>query len=327
MPEPVDTPIPATQTPARPKLLFVDDERRILVSLKSIFRDHYEVRITTSGAEALEILREWPADVIISDQRMPEIPGVEVLKGAAEIRPATTRILLTGYSDLEAIIGSVNESEVFRFVSKPWKRDDLNRTMAAAVAQARHTQSDGSVSEPVAATPAPAPTQQNGAEVLVLDSNSAERQALVHTLSSEWRLHAAGTIDEALSCIRDHPDIGVVLTESVFEGGAVTALVNALRRARPELVYIVITHEPDAGHIIDLINFGRIYRVLRKPLRASVLRGAVNVANHRHQQLRRDPERAQRLAGSVDAMPEHGSGASLFTRIRTLLGIGRSRTA
>jgi DNA-binding NtrC family response regulator len=241
------------------------------------------------------------------------------------VRPATTRILLTGYSDLEAIIGSVNDSEVFRFVSKPWKRDDLSRTMAAAVAQAR--QADTHTQAPAPAAPAPAQTKQAGADVLVLDSNSAERQALVHTLSSEWTLHAAGTIDEALSCIRDSPNIGVVLTESIFEGGAVTSLVNALRRARPELVYIVITHEPDAGHIIDLINFGRIYRVLRKPLRASVLRGAVNVANHRHQQLRRDPERAKRLAGSVDAMPEQGAGAGLFNRIRTLLGMGRSRPA
>ncbi len=320
---------PVAEATQRPRLLFVDDERRVLVSLKSIFRNDYEVRTTTSGDEALQILRDWDADVIISDQRMPEMTGVEVLKAAAEIRPQTTRVLLTGYSDLEAIIGSVNDSEVFRFVSKPWRRDDLSKTMTAAVRLARQVQitpqsdeshSEGSASAAVESADLAEETPENATGILVLDSNPSEQQALQLTLGASWPTYAAGTIDEALDLMERHPNIGVVITESVFEGGAVTSLVNGLKQARPQLVYIILTHQPDAGHIIDLINYGQIYRVLRKPLRASVLRGVVTLAARRHLQMMSDPSHARRAQGSVDVLPAAQQDATVFSRIRRFLG-------
>ncbi len=321
---------PSAAAAGRPRLLFVDDERRVLVSLKSIFRNDYDVRTTTSGDEALQILREWDADVIVSDQRMPEITGVEVLKAAAEIRPQTTRVLLTGYSDLEAIIGSVNDSEVFRFVSKPWRRDDLSKTMTAAVRLAREApaapelergDSDPTAAEPVApAAPSMPELPANTTGVLVLDSNSSEQQALQHTLGMSWPTYAAATIDEALQLLDAHPNIGVVITESVFEGGAVTSLVNGLRHARPQLVYIILTHQPDAGHIIDLINYGQIYRVLRKPLRASVLRGVVTLAARRHQSMMNDPGQAQRAREGLEMLPSERQDGNVFNRIRRFLG-------
>ncbi len=321
---------PSAAAAGRPRLLFVDDERRVLVSLKSIFRNDYDVRTTTSGDEALQILREWDADVIVSDQRMPEITGVEVLKAAAEIRPQTTRVLLTGYSDLEAIIGSVNDSEVFRFVSKPWRRDDLSKTMTAAVRLAREapaapelerSDSDPAAAEPVApAAPSMPELPANTTGVLVLDSNPSEQQALQHTLGMSWPTYAAATIDEALQLLDAHPNIGVVITESVFEGGAVTSLVNGLRHARPQLVYIILTHQPDAGHIIDLINYGQIYRVLRKPLRASVLRGVVTLAARRHQSMMNDPGQAQRAREGLEMLPSERQVGNVFNRIRRFLG-------
>ncbi len=320
---------PVAEATQRPRLLFVDDERRVLVSLKSIFRNDYEVRTTTSGDEALQILRDWDADVIISDQRMPEMTGVEVLKAAAEIRPQTTRVLLTGYSDLEAIIGSVNDSEVFRFVSKPWRRDDLSKTMTAAVRLARQVQitpqsdepqTQGSASATVESANVAAEAPENATGILVLDSNPSEQQALQLTLGASWPTYAAGTIDEALDLMGRHPNIGVVITESVFEGGAVTSLVNGLKQARPQLVYIILTHQPDAGHIIDLINYGQIYRVLRKPLRASVLRGAVTLAARRHQQMLTDPSHARRAQDSVEVLPAAQQDATVFSRLRRFLG-------
>ncbi len=187
------------ESTARPRLLFVDDEARILVSLKSIFRTDYDVRTANSGAEALDILRDWPADVLISDQRMPEMTGVDVLRSAAELRPDTTRILLTGYSDLEAIIGSVNDGEIFRFVSKPWRRNELRDTVAAAVrvaarAQAANdpsTPSDDAPVETVPAAPSRAADDRTG--VLVLDADAAEREAL-----GRFVLRSPGT-DQATS--------------------------------------------------------------------------------------------------------------------------------
>ncbi|MBC7803619.1 MAG: protein kinase, partial [Candidatus Parcubacteria bacterium] len=132
---PVEMPVetPAKAAVRRPGVLFVDDEERVLNALSYLFRDTYEVEIANGGAAALERLQSRRFHVLVSDQRMPEMPGVELLRQAKGIAPGTVRLLLTGYSDLAAIVGSVNESEVFRFVSKPWQEEDLRATLAEAV--------------------------------------------------------------------------------------------------------------------------------------------------------------------------------------------------
>ena len=110
-----------TTSPAAPAtILFVDDEIRVVNLLRISFRDKYKVLIATSGRDALEIMRTTPVDVLVSDQRMPEMLGIELLEKARQSHPGTIRILLTGYSDLSAIVGSVNDGEVFRFINKPW---------------------------------------------------------------------------------------------------------------------------------------------------------------------------------------------------------------
>jgi len=305
--------------PDRPRLLFVDDESRILVSLKSIFRNDYDVRIANSGAEAIDILRGWPADVLVSDQRMPEMTGVDVLRSAAEIRPTTTRILLTGYSDLEAIIGSVNDGEIFRFVSKPWRRNELRDTVAAAVkATARALTANDEPDTPAVPEPVSSVSVADQPGVLILDADAAEREALRHVLSADRPVHVASSFLDALEQIRTH-QIGMVITESSISGEPVTTLINGLHSLRPGLVYIVLTGQPDAQHIIDLINFGRVYRVLRKPINVSVLRGTVNLAARRHQSLARRPERARELTEEVAPMPPERQNRGLFAKIREFL--------
>jgi len=128
-----DSAISLDQSVKKARLLIVDDEERILTALKSRFRERYHVFTTTDGTKALDFLRRYPMHVIISDQRMPIMPGVELLRRSREISPRSVRILLTGYSDLAAIVGSINEGEVYRFISKPWDNDQLQRVVAEAV--------------------------------------------------------------------------------------------------------------------------------------------------------------------------------------------------
>lgn len=113
----------------KPTLMFVDDEERILRSLKMMFRNKYEVLTTTTGQEALQMMRQIKVHVLVSDQRMPAMLGVELLRQAKTVSPKTIRMLLTGYADKEAVIGSINEGEIFRYISKPWKSDDINILM------------------------------------------------------------------------------------------------------------------------------------------------------------------------------------------------------
>lgn len=125
--------------PAKPRLLFVDDEKRVLNSMRAMFRRDYELYLTTRGDEALKIISERPIDVLVADQRMPLMTGVEVLTAAKKCSPGTVRILLTGYSDLDAIEGAMNDGEVFRFLNKPCAATELRGTIDEAARIARDT--------------------------------------------------------------------------------------------------------------------------------------------------------------------------------------------
>ena len=123
----------------KPRVLFVDDEQRVLNSMRALFRRDYDLHLTTSGAEAVRLCREHDVDVIVADQRMPGMTGVDVLGAVKEGAPRTVRILLTGYADLDAIEGSINVGEVFRFLSKPCPPDTLRETLRLAIQAAGAT--------------------------------------------------------------------------------------------------------------------------------------------------------------------------------------------
>jgi len=136
----------AVQEAHRPRLLFVDDEQRVLNSMRIMFRRQFELFLASHGAEALDIVRDKDIDVIVADHRMPKMTGVEVLSKVRAMSPRTVRILLTGYADLDAVEGSINESEVFRFLTKPCAPQQLRETIELAAKLAREA-------------PAPVPTE------------------------------------------------------------------------------------------------------------------------------------------------------------------------
>ena len=124
---------PATE---KNTLLFVDDEVNIIAALKRVFRKTgYEIHTASSGEEGLDILKQHPVDLVMSDQRMPGMTGVEFLKKVKELYPHTLRIVLSGYSEIGTIASAINEGEVFRFVSKPWNDEELKQTIEHSLEQ------------------------------------------------------------------------------------------------------------------------------------------------------------------------------------------------
>ncbi len=111
----------------KPTILLVDDEQNVLNALKRAFIDcDIEIITTTSPVEALETIKKNDSiSVIISDNLMPEMSGIEFLQKAKVIAPDTVRIMLTGYADLEAVIDAINKGEVFKFITKPWDDNEL----------------------------------------------------------------------------------------------------------------------------------------------------------------------------------------------------------
>jgi len=140
-------------------LLLVDDEDNIVASLKRLLRrDGYHVVTANSGAQGLQRLAEHSVDVIVSDQRMPGMTGVEFLRRAKELYPDTVRIVLSGYTELQSITDAINEGAIYKFLTKPWddarlaghiaeafnhkEMADENRRLGSAVIVANHELSE-----------------------------------------------------------------------------------------------------------------------------------------------------------------------------------------
>jgi len=117
-------------------LLLVDDEAFILTALKRLLRrDGYQILTASGGQEGLEVLAETPVDVIVSDQRMPGMTGVEFLRQARTLHPKTIRMVLSGYTELQSVTDAINEGAVYKFMTKPWDDEHLRANIAEAFRQ------------------------------------------------------------------------------------------------------------------------------------------------------------------------------------------------
>jgi len=117
-------------------ILLVDDEPNILKALKRLLRrDGYTIHLADSGAEALKILAVEPINVIVSDHRMPVMTGIEFLAKVKERYPDITRIVLSGFSDLDTITEAINEGNIYKFLAKPWDDAQIRTTIKEAFEQ------------------------------------------------------------------------------------------------------------------------------------------------------------------------------------------------
>ncbi|WP_374165956.1 response regulator [Arcticibacter sp. MXS-1] len=113
-------------------ILYVDDEENNLISFKATFRLKYQVYTAISGDDAIKILETKPVDIIVTDQRMPNMTGVEFLEKVLVKYPDPMRILLTGYADMGAVVDAVNKGKIFHYLTKPWNEKELDSTIERA---------------------------------------------------------------------------------------------------------------------------------------------------------------------------------------------------
>lgn len=285
----------------KPKLLLIDDEERILRSLSMLFRTQYEVIATTDPGVALRTVASSRVHVIVSDQRMPQMRGAELLREVRARSPYTMRVLLTGYSELDAVMASVNEGEIFRFVTKPWDAAELRDTVRRAADIAR------ALFDAAATAPLTTAVSDSGVErpaILVIDDDAGVAQTvreLGEGVDTVW----ASTLDAALAALERHV-IGVVVAEMRVGGQSTTALLKLLKAQHPEIVSIVLTSFADTGQFVDLINQAQVYRLLPKPLRRGAFGMSLAGALRQHGLLRTRP--ALRAAHQVEALREADSG-------------------
>ncbi len=122
---------------AKPCLLVVDDEPDLVQSVKDLLRLDYQVLVATRAREALALMAREDVHIVMSDQRMPEMSGVEFLKRVKDAFPDVIRLLFTAYADLSTVVDAINQGNVYRYISKPWEPDELNIVLKQAVDQYR----------------------------------------------------------------------------------------------------------------------------------------------------------------------------------------------
>jgi len=106
-------------------VLYIDDEINNLNSFKAAFRRDFNIYVAQSAKEGRRILDEQEIGVIITDQRMPVMTGIEFLESILNVYPDTIRILLTGFSDMNAVMDAINRGQVYKYLVKPWQNDEL----------------------------------------------------------------------------------------------------------------------------------------------------------------------------------------------------------
>lgn len=298
----------------KPNLLLVDDEERILRSLSMLFRAGYNVTATVDAYAALEQVRGQAFHVVVSDQRMPAMRGAELLRRVRELSPNTMRVLLTGYSELDAIVASVNDGEVFRFVSKPWNAIDLKQTVAqaAGIAQELFVRAQRPAAETVA----------GAAEVLVLDDDESVVADVRAAIGEGVVVHAARSLEEAFAVLERRP-VGVLISELQLRNESATMALKLLKAQHPEVVTIVLTPFQDTNVLIGLINEGQVYRFLPKPVRRGPLGMNVASALRQHRALRAAP--ALRRAHAVARAAAASDDAGLADRVMGYLARLRRR--
>src|SRR6266852_6121844 len=121
--------------PAKHCLLVVDDEPDVCDSVYDLLRREFKVLKARSAAEGVQLLQDNEVHIIMTDQRMPQTTGVEMLSSVRARHPRAVRMLFTGYADLEAIIAAINQGHVFQFLKKPWQPEDLEAAVREAAAE------------------------------------------------------------------------------------------------------------------------------------------------------------------------------------------------
>lgn len=126
-----DSPLAAA---SRRPILIVDDEEIVLVALRdTLLREGYEVVSSPHAVHALSVLQEQEFSVIITDQQMPMVTGLEFLSQVRQIQPDASRILITAVLNISTLIDAINKAEIYRFIVKPWSREDLLAAVKSAV--------------------------------------------------------------------------------------------------------------------------------------------------------------------------------------------------
>lgn len=307
----------------KPNILFIDDEVRILRSLNSIFRRTHNVYSTTNPKEFIDLVRKHHMHVVVSDQRMPRIKGTELLGFVKKHSPNSIRILLTGYADVNAILDSVNEGEIYRYITKPWSADELRETIrqATEIALTLEEEVPKEIDQVAEAdiTAVHRRAEQQHEYILALFKEQSSYLKIKSRFEHQYNVLWADDLETAYKVLDEH-DFAVMISDVHFGDDNTVSVINALKSVAPQTIAIVITSRQDANTLISLINKGQVYRFLINPVSGYLLDKSIKHAVEKHRQLLANPVEQRRFA--VESIDEEDKAkqssvmSSFISRLR-----------
>ena len=268
------------------KILLVDDEQNVLNALRRELKDHYDIVTFDNPAAALEHCKNTQFDLVIADYKMPEMNGVEFLERFGRIQPGVSRLVLSGETDIDALIRMINETHIYRFLSKPWDKAELLNNIRQALTyreailnnrrQAMHTTSHTTHQT----------VQDDGAfSIVLVESDDHLLNLLSHGLTDEsWDEGLYGAIQQEIE--EDAPaSIFKCVVESFCSGQAALSYVNnnhcdliisaqtlsdmdgnkllgKVRHISPDTARILFTTNPDKLMLTQAVNEAEVENLL-----------------------------------------------------------------
>jgi response regulator RpfG family c-di-GMP phosphodiesterase len=243
---------------SKPRVLFVDDEPALLAALTRNLRSpHFELATVTRGAAALDMLRnEGPFAVIVTDLRMPEMDGVQLLRKARTVSPDTVRVLFTGQPDIERAIAAINEGEVFRLITKPCPRIPMALMLQSAIKQHQLITAERVLLEQTLRGSIKALTEiLSLTNPLAFGRASRLRQSMNALVSAlgipvNWHLEVAAMLSQ-IGCVLLSP----ATIEKVYAGEPLSETEEDTMRRLPEVVEDILGNIPRLEPVREILRY------------------------------------------------------------------------
>ncbi|MDQ2974357.1 MAG: response regulator [Acidobacteriota bacterium] len=245
------------------KLLIVDDEMPNLRLLERLFSRDFHCLTASSGADAIQILEQHDVAVLISDQRMPQMTGIELLKKTSLLRPHMVRILLTGYTDVEALVEALNSGLVYKYVTKPWNNDEIKLTVTRACEHYESNKKSYSLALTNGRLVARIKAITHGIAMSLAEmSRARDEYAYSHALRvRDCAMAIAKEMDlseeerEELSCAALVHELGSLDTSSQSSADPTDAgLQTTIAQAHAECEVRLLTSIPELGNVAEIVK-------------------------------------------------------------------------
>ncbi len=314
-----------------PTMLCVDDDPTVVNQLRILFRGLFKVTTLTDPTAAVSMLCAGSKfDVVIADQQMPRMLGVEVLDIAREVAPLAGRILLTGFCESEVVVDSVNRADVNWYIPKPWNPEDIRSKAALAARRSLLARDEAPIPKypPVHAAKELRAAQTTDAQKMSAASavfiGLSDCEKLVRdALPTNTKCAFVNRFEDALTLIereRSIPDIVVVAINVQSEEDR--SNLERLKANFPAVVLVIVCDTSFANATIKLVNSARPFRFLAAPIGHKLLLRALEAAIERSRAMRQEPNL---VLAQIPAETNASQRSPIGKRIRSIFDAFKGR--